>query len=340
MRIMVIGVSGFTSVGESLVRGGHDLGHDVTFVDASAAYDAPRWVRRLNWHLRDHRAPRLRRFERTVLDRVADTRPALVVATGQMPVTAPTLARLKHLGIRTANFSTDDPWNPQHRSTRALAAFEAYDAVFTPRCANVAQFEALGGPAVQYLPFAYDPVHCAGVPLTADERARFACDVVFVGGADEDRTRLLRPLVESGLDVHLYGANWGRIDWAATANRGPATPDDIRKATAGASVSLCLVRRANRDGHVMRTFEMAAVGTCMLVEWTDEHEAILGPDGEAVAYFRSEDDLLPQARRLLARPNLRLELARRVEERMRLGRHQYRDRMKDIIEQTLGSPTS
>ncbi|HEX9953230.1 MAG TPA: glycosyltransferase [Rubricoccaceae bacterium] len=325
-------MSGYTSVGESLARGARDLGHDATFVDAAAAYAAPRWVRRLNWHLRDHRPPRLRQFERALLARAAEIRPDLVVATGQMPITAPTLAALARLGARTVNVSTDDPWNRNSRSRRSLAALAAYDAVFTPRRANVAQIAALSGPAVYYLPFAYDPVHCVGAPLTDSERARFACDVVFVGGADSDRAALLRPLIESDLNVHLYGANWSRFGWAAMADRGPTTPEDIRKATLGASVSLCLVRRANRDGHVMRTFEIAAAGVCMLVEWTDEHEALFGPDRDTVAYFRGDDDLLPQARALVARPDVQRTLAARVAALMRHEPHQYRDRMAEIID--------
>jgi hypothetical protein len=50
----------------------------------------------------------------------------------------------------------------------------------------------------------------------------------------------------------------------------------------------CPVRRASRDGHIMRSFEIAAVGGCMLAQDIDEHREIFGSEGEAVVYFRRE----------------------------------------------------
>ncbi len=57
-----------------------------------------------------------------------------------------------------------------------------------------------------------------------------------------------------------------RANW-----RGVADQDTIRSASAAARVCLCLVRRANRDGHVMRSFEAAVIGGCILAQDTADH---------------------------------------------------------------------
>ena len=108
----------------------------------------------------------------------------------------------------------------------------------------------------------------------------------------------------------------------------------LRRATLGAAVSLCLLRRSNRDGHVMRTFEMAAAGACMLVEWSDEHEQILGVDGDAVVYVRTPGDIVPMCRALLRNADQRAALGARVQERMTSGHHTYTDRLAEIIDLT------
>jgi spore maturation protein CgeB len=45
---------------------------------------------------------------------------------------------------------------------------------------------------------------------------------------------------------------------------------------------------SSRDGHIKRSFEIAAVGGCMLAQDIDEHREIFGSEGEAVVYFGRE----------------------------------------------------
>jgi spore maturation protein CgeB len=98
-----------------------------------------------------------------------------------------------------------------------------------------------------------------------------------------------------------------------------------------AKVALCLVRRGNRDGNCMRTFELAAMGSCMLTEDTGEHRAILGPDGEATVYFQSIPDMLAKVRWLLDHEYERQRLQAAVRARILRGNHTYRDRLHSIL---------
>jgi spore maturation protein CgeB len=93
-----------------------------------------------------------------------------------------------------------------------------------------------------------------------------------------------------------------------------------------------LVRRANRDGHVMRSFEIAAIGGCMLVEDTDEHRAIFGSDGEAVRFFSTPQEAAARAKFLLADPSERTRLAAAVRARITGAPHTFRDRLITMLE--------
>ena len=97
-------------------------------------------------------------------------------------------------------------------------------------------------------------------------------------------------------------------------------------------MALCLVRRANRDGLAMRSFEVPAIGACMLVEDTEEHREIFGPADRAVAYFHSVDDMVQRARRLLDDPGQRAHLASEAHRLIVQGRHTYRDRLRSMLE--------
>jgi hypothetical protein len=256
---------------------------------------------------------------------------ACVLSTGIAPLDAAALQALGRLGLKRLNYLTDDPWNPQHRAPWFLQSLRHYDHVFTPRRANIADLDSWRGAGVSYLPFAYAPEsHFPDPPATADERQRFRADLVFAGGADDDRVRAITPFIEAGLDVALYGGYWDRYVATRRHARGVLNAAELRKAIGGAELSLCLVRRANRDGHAMRTFEVAAMGGCMLVEDTQEHRQIFGIDGDAVVYFRTSEDAVTSARALLDDSVRRRALSERVRELVLHGGHSYTARLHEM----------
>jgi spore maturation protein CgeB len=256
-----------------------------------------------------------------------------MVATGLAPVEANALEALGALGVQRVVYLTDDPWNPRHRAGWFMEALPLYDLVFSTRRANLNDLERLGCRRVRYLPFAYAPeVHYPDPPATPDEARAFASDVVFAGGADADRVPYIQALLRSGFKVGLYGGYWERFHPTRLYSRGHADPASLRKAIGGAKVALCLVRRANRDGLAMRSFEVPAIGACMLVEDTAEHREIFGPPDRAVAYFRSLDEMVQRMRRLLDDPVERGRLASEAHRLIAEGGHTYRDRLRGMLD--------
>ena len=330
MRLLIVGNRGGTNVGERFETAAADLGLEARLLPSSRAMVAPAWLRHVNWHLRGRRPTRLATFGREVVEACRAWRPAAVLATGLAPLDAGALARIGALGVRRLNYLTDDPWNPVHRARWFLQALPGYDVVFSPRRANLADLTAAGVAEVRYLPFAYDPALHFPDPGPSPAGAG-PVDVLFVGGGDADRAPLMAALAEAGLRVALYGQYWERFAGTRALTRGQAPPAVIRRATSLARVAIGLPRRANRDGHTMRSLEIPASGGCLLAEDTGEHRELFGPDGQAAAYFGSGSDLVSQASRLVADEAERERLALAGHRLVTGGRHTYRDRLAAIV---------
>ncbi len=319
-----MGNEGGTNVGPSLRRAAERLGHDVRYHNIADAFAAPAPLRRASWHLLGRRPPRLGKFSRAVVATARAFQPQVLLATGTAPLLRTALQQIRALGTIALNYLTDDPWNPTFRGAWLLASIGSYDHVFSPRRSNLAELKALGAGAVHYLPFAYDPDLFFPAPLVEPQY-----DVVFAAAADRDRVPFVQALLQRGYRVGLFGTYWDRYP----VTRGRAgdwlEPERLRPVVAAAKAALCLVRRANRDGHVMRTFELAAMRTCILAEDTPEHREILD---DAAAYFQQPADLLERLATLLEQPAERQRLAGASFERITRGQNTYRDRLITMLQ--------
>lgn len=337
-KVLIVGNPAEGHVGAHLWSAARDLGQPVEFMDVRRAYQASYVRQKWNWWVRGHRPAELKRFEEQLLELSRRTQPAVVLVVGIAPPSAPTLRELRTMGIQCGNYLTDDPWNRQHHAPWFMEALPEYHHVFSPRQANIEELrQRCPHSAVSYLPFAYDPHTHFAAQLTPDESAQLASDVFFAGGADPDRLPWIHALIADGWKVALYGGYWEKDPLTRSHARGIAGLDQLRRATACAKLCLCLVRRANRDGHSMRTFELPAMGGCLLVEHTTEHEAIFGQGGESVVYFHSLAEMRRQAKELLSDQKRRSALADNCRRLIGEGRHTYADRLRVIINSLEGN---
>lgn len=328
-RLLIVGNPEPIHIGAHLLDAARDLGLKVELCDVRKAYAAAWVVRQVNWRMRGHRPAKLETFNHQVLEQVARFEPTHVLATGIAPLTAETLRTLRDRNLTTFNYLTDDPWNPNQRAEWFLRGVGLYGAVFTPRHANESDLRRAGCARVEYLPFGYNPK--AHYPSSGEAEAELACDVVFAGGADADRVPYLAACIQAGLDVHLYGGYWERYAATRRSARGHAGMDLVRRAVRNARICLNLVRRSNRDDHVMRTFELAAMRGCILTEDTTEHRRLFGAEGEAVLYFATVQEMLDKAHRLLTQPAERERMAHAAHALVTGGKHTYQDRLATML---------
>jgi spore maturation protein CgeB len=337
-RLLIVGNDGGTNIGASLLRAACALGIPATLADARKAYDAPRAIARFNWWVRGRRPTRLTAFSESVAEGWRNERPSTVIAAGLAPLDARALGDARERGIPTTVYLTDDPWNPAFKSQWFLDALPLYDRVFTPRRSNVADLVRHGCRSVEFLPFGFDRELFFPDPPPAADVSRYAADVFFAGGADSERRPFLAALVAHGFDVALYGDYWERFAETRPVTRGHGGPKELRHAIAASKVCLGLVRRANRDGHAMRSIEVPAAGGCFLVERTREHLDIFGPDGDAVTYFDDIDGMVRETRRLIEDEPRRERLRARALDVITRGQFTYEDRLRTLIAQAGQAP--
>ena len=265
-----------------------------------------------------------------------------------------TLRRLAAMGVRTASYNNVDPFGPRahgqvpwhhhllwHWTIRCLPYF---DKNFFYRRINCDEALALGARHAEVLLPYFIPEQDRPIELDATDRARFGCDLVFVGHHEADgREQLVRHLVDAGIDVKL----WGGDSWSPAVlgdlypRLGPvqaALGDDYRKALCGAEICLCLMSRLNRDTYTRRCFEIPACGRVMLAERTADLVAMFKEDDEA-CFFSSPEELVSKARWLLDNADRRQRIAAAGLRRVWADGHAVADRCKDLL-QTLETGAS
>jgi hypothetical protein len=337
MRVLLVGNMTFWHVGAFFRSALQALNHPHVALDLALYENAsiPPIARRVAFRLMGRRPLGYWRLNRDILDAAADLGPEIVLVTGCAPVAESTLRQLK---IRTKavliNYATDDPFNRRAWPRRVAATIRFYDLFACTKRAITNDVQAAGCRRVAFVPFGYEPsLHFPDRFLSDGESERFSSDVVFVGMADGDRYPYFEALVRAipNLRLHLYGACWDRNRALAQYHRGLALGRDFRLALAGAKIAPCLVRRQNRDGHCMRTFEVPACGAFMLAERTSEHLEYFR-EGEEVAYFTSPAELVDKVRYYLIHENERQRMAEGAYRRITTGSHTYAHRLRQILE--------
>jgi hypothetical protein len=329
--LVVVGPAGGPHIADSLVRAGAALGLTCVPIDSVPAYGGPRLLQSIVWHFAGKRPYRLSAFADRICRELLAGPPRWFIAVGQAPLTSGALRTLRGLGVRCIAYATDDPWNRAHRARWYHEALPVYDTVFTPRRSNLGDFAQLGCADVRYLPFGYDD-RLFAAPVDPGRLSLAAEGVLFVGGADRDRAEFFRAFLQHGPRPTLVGGYWERYPHTRPLSIGPRTPMELRTLTGGAAVNLCLVRRANRDGHVMRSFEIPACGGFMIAEDTAEHREFFGREGECVLYFSGPRDAAEKTGLALADPAGRARMALAAHHRVVSRAHSYRDRLRQMLD--------
>ena len=333
MKILIIGCREETNIGGSFERAASQLGLIPHLMNANLAFEAPWVVRKLSWHYLGHLPPKFNQFSRSVEKKCKEFKPAWILSIGISPLHKHALETIGNLGIKRLNFLTDDPWSKNHRAQWFFDVLPLYDTIFSPRRSNIKDLKNLGCKDVQYLSFAVDTsLFYPMFSLSPETLRKYSCDIMFAGGADNDRIAYMDALIKARFKLSLYGIHWERYAQTKLYTHGQANVTTMRTAIASAKIALCLVRRSNRDGHSMRTFEIPAVGTCMLTEDTEEHRDIFGKEGSAVLYFKNIYEMVNKTKFLLNNEQERRRLAKAAQDLINNGKHTYQYRLACMLD--------
>jgi spore maturation protein CgeB len=242
-----------------------------------------------------------------------------------------TVRAVRAIGIPVFLFHADNPFPPfiGHRP-ETMPTLREVDYVFLWSRELCERLRNEGISRVDYLPFGWDE---AVFPAGSDRGA--GVDLLFIGGWDEERERVLEPLAQRfALQI------WGPEYWGTrTGRRSPvrrcwqgrdARDQEASRLIRRAAITLNILRHQNLpDGTNMRTFEVPGCGGFLLSTRSTGATAIY-PEGEAGAYFASIEECVEQVERWLGDPSGRLAIAERAQ-RITAASERYLDRAKRIV---------
>jgi hypothetical protein len=97
----------------------------------------------------------------------------------------------------------------------------------------------------------------------------------------------IKALKESGLNVMVWGHNWRKAKTLELKGVVPLPQSQYIQTIAQSKIALCFLSKWNRNESTGRSFEIPAIGTLLLGEYTDEHNYIYG-NGIGAVFFPSQ----------------------------------------------------
>jgi hypothetical protein len=264
---------------------------------------------------------------RRILNLAQSRRPDLVWVDKGLVIKRSTLLCLKSLLPRTtlAYFNPDDPFGGYGLAgwRRFLHALDAYDVHFVPREVNIQDYQKRGAKKVvlQIPSWGYDPEIHRPRTVSDDFRRRFGADIGFVGFFEKARAESIVALAAAGLQVCVIGP-WpsGYVRQGMLYSRHPVFGASYAECLQCFKITLCFLRKNNRDLYTSRSIEIPACGAFMLAERTSVHQTLF-EEGKEAEFFSSPEELQDKARFYLRDDVARERVARAG--RLRCERSNY-----------------
>ncbi len=322
MRVVFVGADDNGSLARCFAQGAGENGLDAhaLFADRLVAGWGPLFLARRLGIDAIAAVPLARVLER----RLSALDPDLVVVVKGRFIDATCIDRLRRR-VRgpIVNYYPDDPLWPGHDDRRLLAALQRYDEVVVWG-ERVAEGLQRLGISSRVVPFGYDPTSYA----PPRDRVAPRYDVVLVGQRYAAREAFVEPLADLRLLVSGVGWDAAQADVVRRlATTRTYSAAEINRLYAQAAFGLNILSPWNLPAHNMRTFEIPATGTAMVVTRTPEHERLFGEDGAVLV-----DEPAEARARILELLDDEEELRRLGERgRERVAPFTYARRMEELL---------
>lgn len=250
-------------------------------------------------------------------------------------ISTATLRRLRQLGVILVHHLTDALWPRQWRLrlTRLLLVRGAryYHYYITSHEADAALLQTRIPGQVLVTQLGYDEQRFDNQPISDPAvRAKWRNDLIFIGHHEPRTERGICALIDAGLDVQVFGAQWPQ---RALLNpklaghvSGSLSDQDYVWALKCAKIGLCFVSEWNNNQTAGRSYEIPASGTFLLAMRTPDHQKHYR-EGEEAEFFADETELVGKARDYLADAASRQRMAERGYQRCTSSGYTWREIM-------------
>jgi spore maturation protein CgeB len=360
MRILFVGYLGRGQTSGMRCAALQRLGHDVVAVDAGEIWKGAGYLTRQLGE-RSAKGARVNRLNESVLRAAQQQKPTLVWAEKQEYLRPDTIRQLSSRGAFTLHYNPDPYFTLAWKRTRlADECLRVYDALVVTKRYELEEYRRHAKGAIIYSPLGYDLL---GHAPPASPLATPQSEVVFVGGWEPRRERLLSKAVNVTRDVAMWGYGWGiaqrsRVNPLRALRLGRLAPgplyfgtphpalehalregegsngeiyeDRYAAVVAGSRIALGFLREVCPDQHTTRTFEIPAIGGFMLADRTDEHLEFF-EEGREAEYFASDDEYVEKLQYYLRNEDARARIARAGHRRCVTAGYSYDDRLREVL---------
>jgi hypothetical protein len=268
-------------------------------------------------------------FKKIALDFDPDL---VIVVNGRLVNTNAIEAIKRNSRAKVFHFYGEDYFNRLNTTVALRNAACHYDHFFTTKSINVDELKKIGIKKISFLPFGYIPSCHYPCKVAQCEILKYGSDLVFVGTWEKERAHMMEKLADFNLKI------WGN-QWLKLSNNSPLRPlvqnqtvfcKDMSKVFNASRICLSFLRKANRDLHTSRTFEIPACGGFQLSERTVEVTRFF-KEGKEIECFSSSDELIEKIRYYLKNDHKRKLIAQAGLERIYSSKYSYSDRLETIL---------
>ena len=250
------------------------------------------------------------------------------------------IMKLKKLLPKTTfvQYANDNPF-----SFKAIRGFwrnfiksiPLFDIHLSYRENDIIQFKKYGAKSVHVLRSYFIPEEDYHVDYK-DIPEKFKCDVVFVGHYENDgRLEMLEAISKAEYKLNLFGPGWNKVIYnlspkSPLKNKLPISPvidEEYRYAISGAKVALCFLSKLNFDTYTRRNFQIPAMRTAMLSEWSEDLSKLF-TETKDCDFFRDKSELIKKLEKLILNHNYRLNVANSGYYKVYQNGHSVDNRMK------------
>lgn len=215
----------------------------------------------------------------------------------------------KYPNIKLINFSLDDMYARHNRSFYYTHSIKLYDLVVTTKSYNLNELPLLGSRNIMfvYQGFSKDihkPIYNSNL---------FKHDILFIGYPEKERIESILYLAKNGFQIDIYGYPnaWEKSNIKhknIVNHKNSLFGEKYSEAISNSKITLCFLRKINRDLHTSRSIEIPACKGFMIAERTNEHLDLFEENKEAV-YFSNDCELLEKVKYYLENEKERLSIS-------------------------------
>jgi spore maturation protein CgeB len=287
--------------------------------------------------------PVINKLNRDLIKLAVEFQPRLIFVYRGTHIMAETLTKLKQAlpHCEIFGYNNDDPFAAGHPPwlwQHFIKGVPIYDVVFAYRNHNLNELRKIGVKKTELLRSWYIPESNKHTKIPEDEKGLYDCDVVFIGHFENDgRLDCLEEIVRNGYDLRLYGPPY---EWNSVLLKSSVLKhlvpvrlvwdEEYNKAISGAKAALCFLSKLNRDTYTRRCFEIPAIGTLLISEYSEDMNKLF-KSGEEAAFFSTPEDLIDHISFYMQNDDVRKRVSKAGHLKVTSAGYDIHSRMKKVL---------